>query len=130
MRRFLASVLGTFLGANALWMLAMPMHWYARFPGVTETGPANAHFIRDIGCAYLAAALALLWFAVAPKRSWPAVLAGGGFLFLHAFIHVWDTMAGREHSHRLLAEIPTVLLPALLTLWIGWPSNSASGEDL
>jgi hypothetical protein len=98
MRRFLASILGILLGANALWMLAMPMHWYAHIPGVTETGPANVHFIRDIGCAYLVAALALLWFAVAPKRSWPAVLAGGGFLFLHAFIHVWDTMASREHS--------------------------------
>jgi hypothetical protein len=130
MRRLLAFILGILLGANALWMLTLPFHWYANIPGVTESGPANAHFIRDVGCAYLVAALALLWFVAAPKRSWPAVLAGGVFLFLHAFIHVWDTMAGREHPHRLLAEIPTVILPALLTLWIGWPPNSASGEDL
>jgi hypothetical protein len=130
MRRFLASVLGIFLGANALWMLAVPMHWYAHIPGVAEIGPPNAHFIRDVGCAYLVAALALLWFVAMPKRSWPAVLAGGAFLRLHASVHVWDTMAGREHSHRLLAEIPTVILPALLTLWLGCPPNSASGEDL
>jgi len=130
MRKLLASILGILLGANALWMLATPLHWYAHIPGVTESGPANMHFIRDIGCAFLVAALALLWFAAAPKRAWPAVLAGGTFLLLHSSIHVWDTIAGREHVQRLLAEIPTVILPALLTLWLGWPSDSGSGEKL
>ncbi len=129
MRKFLASILGILLGANALWMLASPLHWYAHIPGVTESGPANVHLIRDIGCAFLTAALALLWFAAAPKRAWPAVLAAGMFLLLHSSIHVWDTIAGREHLHRLLAEIPTVILPALLTLWLGWPPISADDED-
>jgi hypothetical protein len=121
MRKILASILGLLLGANALWMLAIPLHWYANIPGVTETGPANVHLIRDVGCAFLVAALALLWFVVAPRHAWPAVLSGGAFLVLHASVHVWDTMAGREHPHRLLAEIPTIILPALFTLWLGWP---------
>jgi len=129
MRRFLASILGIFFGANALWMLAIPFHWYAHIPGVTETGPSNAHLIRDVGCAFLVAALALLWFVVAPKRAWAAVLAAGTFLFLHSSIHVWDTVAGREHPHLLLAEIPTVILPAILTLWLGCPSISASDRQ-
>jgi len=125
MRRLLASILGILLGANGLWMLGAPFHWYAHIPGVTETGPANAHLIRDVGCAFLVTALALLWFAVSPMRAWPAVLAGGAFLLLHATVHVWDTVAGREHAHRLLAEIPTVILPALVTLWLGWPPRPA-----
>jgi hypothetical protein len=129
MRKLLASILGILSGANALWMLAAPLHWYSQIPGVVESGPANVHFIRDIGCAFLVAALALLWFAVAPKRAWPAVLAGGAFLTLHSSIHVWDTLAGREHPHRLLAEIPTIILPALLTLWLGWPPGFASGKE-
>jgi hypothetical protein len=129
MRKFLASILGILLGANAVWMLAAPLHWYAQIPGVADSGPANIHFIRDIGCAFLVVALALFWFAAVPKRAWPAVLAGGAFLFLHSCIHVWDTLAGREHGHRLLAEIPTIILPALLTLWLGWPSNSAAGKE-
>ena len=130
MRRLLASILGLILSANGLWMIAAPFHWYAHIPGVSASGPANAHFIRDIGCAFLVAALALLWFAFEPKRSWPAVLAGGAFLFFHASMNVWDTIAGREHPHRLLAEIPTIILPALITLWLGWPpSNSASGKE-
>jgi hypothetical protein len=129
MRRFLASALGLLLGANALWMLAAPLHWYAQIPGAAEIGPANSHFIRDIGCAYLMAALALFWFAAAPRRAWPALLAGGTFLFLHALIHVWDTLAGREHSHRLLTEIPTVILPAFIVLWLGWDSKSVSEKE-
>lgn len=130
MRKLVASILGILLGANALWMLTIPFDWYAQIPGVTATGPANAHLIRDVGCAFLAVALALLWFAVAPKRAWPAVLAGGTFLLLHASIHVWDTVAGREHLHSLLAEIPTVILPAFLTLWLGWPPSTAPGREL
>ena len=125
MRALLASILGILLGANGLWMLTGPFYWYAHIPGLTETGPANAHLIRDVGCAFLVTALALLWFAVSPMRAWPAVLAGGAFLLLHATVHVWDTIAGREHAHRLLAEIPTVILPALVTLWLGWPPRRA-----
>ncbi len=128
MRKAFASILGILLGANGAWMIVIPLHWYAHVPGVSATGPANAHLIRDVGCAYFATALALLWFAVAPTYAWPAVLAGGAFLFLHASVHVWDTMAGREHAHLLLAEIPTVILPAFLTLWLGWPSSPISRE--
>jgi hypothetical protein len=129
MRKVLVYTLGILMGANALWMLVAPFHWYAHIPGVTETGPANAHLIRDVGCAFLVTAIALLWFAVAPIRAWPAVLAGGAFLFLHASVHVWDTIAGREHPHLLLAEIPTVILPAFLTLWLGWPSISREPQS-
>jgi hypothetical protein len=128
MQKFLAAILGIFFGANAAWMLAIPLHWYANILGVIETGPANTHLIRDVGCAFLVAALALLWFTAAPKRAWPAVLAGGAFLFFHASVHVWDTMAGREHPHRLLAEIPTVILPALLTVRVGWPPRPIPKE--
>lgn len=129
MRKLLASILGIFFGANALWMFAAPLHWYATIPGVIDTGPANEHLIRDVGCAFLVPALALFWFVVNPKRAWPAVLAGGAFLLFHSLIHVWDTIAGREHPHRLLAEIPTILVPALLTLWIAWPPHSVSRSE-
>lgn len=125
MRTLLAFILGILLAANALWMLTGPFHWYAHIPGVTETGPANAHLIRDVGCAFLATALALLWFAVSPMRAWPAVLAGGAFLFLHATVHVWDFTAGREHAHGFVNDLPGVYLPAILTLWLAWPPRRA-----
>ena len=72
MRKVVALVLGIALGSNGVWMLAAPETWYLRIPGVAATGPANFHFIRDIGCAYAVTAACLVWLAVEPRRSWPA----------------------------------------------------------
>jgi uncharacterized protein YjeT (DUF2065 family) len=117
MQRGLSWLLGFALGANGLWMLADPDSWYRRIPGVIGTGPANDHFIRDIGCAYLVAGLSLLWLA-SSERAWPAALTAGAFLTLHAVVHVWDALAGRESAHQLLLDLPTVVAPGLVVLWL------------
>lgn len=121
MKTALAAILGLGLAANALWMLASPQAWYQVVPGVAQTGPANAHFIRDIGCAYLVVAVSLVWLALSPKQAWPAALAGGGFLALHALVHTWDFVAGREPAHQLAADLPAVFIPAILAIWLAWP---------
>jgi hypothetical protein len=117
MRDLVAWVLGIGLAINGLVMLGFPADWYATVPGVVDTGPFNAHFIRDIGVAYLISGAALVWFAVKPGAR-PAALAGAAFLALHAVVHVWDTAAGREHVHQLLIDLPTVFLPPALAIWI------------
>lgn len=129
MRIALTLVLGLALGANALWMLAAPEEWYAAIPGVAATGPANPHFIRDIGCAYLVVALTLFWLAKAPKQAWPATLAGGGFLAFHALIHLWDSLSGRESFGQLARDLPAIFLPAILVLWLAWPRRGAGGME-
>ena len=54
--------------ANGLWMLADPGHWYEHLPaGVPDTGPLNAHFVRDIGCAFLTMGGALVAITVCVK---------------------------------------------------------------
>jgi hypothetical protein len=121
MRRVLAVILGIGLGLNALWMLAVPAAWYAAVPGVTQTGPFNPHFVRDIGAAYLVTAAALIWFAASPKAQ-SAVQAGAAFLTLHALVHLWDAVAGREHAHQLI-DLATVFLPSVLAIWIAWPAH-------
>jgi len=120
MRRTLAVLLGLWFTALALWMIAAPMNWYNRV-GAT-TGPANVHFIRDLGCAFLVSALSLFWFAKSP-RTWPAAVAGVSFLVLHVLVHLWDTAAGREPYHLFVLELPTVFLPALLGIWVIWPQS-------
>jgi hypothetical protein len=119
MRDLVAWVLGIGLAANGLVMLGLPADWYATVPGVIGVGPFNAHFIRDIGVAYLVSGATLVWFAVNPVAR-PAAQAGAAFLVLHALVHVWDAAVGREHVHQLLIDLPTVFLPPALAIWIAW----------
>jgi hypothetical protein len=98
-------------------------------PGVTATGPFNAHFIKDIGAAYLVGGLGLGWFAARPAEGWAAAVAGTAFFTLHALIHVADAvlgghaaMAGMAHPGGgiadLIRDFPGVYLPSLLALWV------------
>jgi len=123
--RLLGGLLRLGLVANGLIMLAVPGLWYAHVPGVVDTGPFNGHFIRDIGAAYLVCGVALVWFAMQPAAR-PAAQIGAAFLAVHALIHLWDTAAGRAAAEQLLVDVPTVLLPPALAIWITW-SPSASG---
>jgi hypothetical protein len=119
MRDLVAWILGIGLAANGLVMLGVPADWYVTVPGVAGTGPFNAHFVRDIGVAYLVSGAALVWFAVNPAAR-TAAQAGAAFLALHALVHLWDAAAGREHVHQLLIDLPTVFLPPALAIWIVW----------
>jgi uncharacterized lipoprotein YbaY len=117
MRIPVAIGLGLALAANGLLMLSDPAGWYGLVPGVPATGPLNPHFVRDIGCAYLVAGLAMAGLAF-NERMRPAALAGALFLTLHAFVHVADAMAGRGHADHVLAEFAGVFAPAAVALWL------------
>ncbi len=116
------------MAANGLAMLAAPAGWYDAVPGVAETGPFNPHFVRDIGAAYLVAGLAVIWFAI-DRLARPAALAAAAFLAFHALVHLWDAVAGREHAHQLLVDLPTVFLPPALAAWIVWSSASCGATS-
>jgi hypothetical protein len=101
--------------ANGLWMLLAPADWYQRLPaGVPDTGPLNAHFVRDIGAAFLTIGVA---FGVAAFRAGMrrAVLAFATLFFvLHAAVHVLDLASGRLEPSHWLIDLPGVFAPALL----------------
>lgn len=120
MRRFLGYFLGAALALNGLAMLVMPLGWYEAVPGVTMTGSFNPHFVRDIGAAYLACGAALAWFA-ARAEARPAAQVAALFLSLHALVHLWDAVAGREAWSQLLIDFPGVFLPPALAVWVAWP---------
>jgi hypothetical protein len=123
MRVTAAWIVGLGLLANGLTMLANPDAWYGLLPGVVQTGPFNPHFVRDIGAAYLVTGATFLWFAF-DRDARPAAQAGAAFLALHALIHLWDAVAGREHVHQLLVDLPAVFLPPALAIWIAWPPQT------
>lgn len=114
--RAVGGLLGVGLGINGLLMLGVPFDWYEAVPGVVKTGPFNAHFVRDIGAAYLVCGLALGAFARRPRVAWSALLAAAGFLSLHAIIHLFDTVCGRSSLGDLARDLPGVFGPALVSL--------------
>jgi hypothetical protein len=131
MRTKLAWFVGLVSAANGTFMLVLPVVWYPLIPGVLETGPFNAHFIRDIGAAFLVSGAALVWFAN-DSRAWPAALAAAAFLSLHALVHVHDVLTARESLYHAAHDIPDVYLFAVLACWIAWPRADFAngGADL
>jgi hypothetical protein len=96
---WLLFALGALSLGNAAWMLIDPFHWYRELPaGVPDFGPFNPHFVRDIGCAYLTAGVALVWAALAPRRR--VALVAIGLLFYAAHAACVSTPCARRSSRR------------------------------
>src|SRR5262245_29443808 len=115
---------------NAAWMLAAPRHWYETIPGVTDFGPFNAHFVRDAGCVYLTAGLALAWAAFASRYRLPLVAVVAVFHGAHSVLHIHDTLGEHVSSHHWWIDFPGVYLPALVLTAILIairPSRAGSG---
>ena len=110
-----AFVLGAGLAANGAYMFADPPAWYLAVPGVSDTGPLNLHFIRDIGLAYFTAGFALIWSELG--GGWRASALGAMFITLHAGLHVGETIMGHHHDV-IWNEIAGVHVPALLATLI------------
>ena len=74
--RTLLVVLGAGQVANGLVMLGAAAPWFERI--ARETGPFNGHLVRDVGAAYAAAGVALLFAAFAPRGPRPPRRRGRG----------------------------------------------------
>ncbi|GGL48872.1 hypothetical protein [Caulobacter rhizosphaerae] len=112
-------ILPAILAINGAVMMLVPAWWYPRVPGVIETGPLNDHFVRDIGAAYLACAVALGWAVRDPARGLGVAVAAAAFLTLHAAIHLITPFCGAGLPWPLLArDFPGVFLPAIVSLLV------------
>ena len=112
-------VLGALQVANALWMLLSPRAWYETLPaGVPDTGPLNVHFVRDIGCAFLASGLALIVAALSSRDRLRLACVGIASVFIvgHAAVHLWDLAQGALSARHWLLDLPGVFVPALVLL--------------
>lgn len=101
--------------ANGAFMLVKPLDWYVFVPTVVTTGPPNAHFIRDIGLAYIGSGLVLLYAAANPVRRWRAAVVGGLWLAFHGALHIYEVAAGICGPATFWADAPAVIgQPALV----------------
>ena len=113
---------------NSAWMLVAPHSWYTDFPaGVPDTGPFNAHFVRDLGVVFAVCALGFIWCAVNLARCLPVHLGITLFFVGHALVHLADLVAGRLPPHHWWMDVPLVFAPAtglvLLALPVGRMQN-------
>jgi hypothetical protein len=116
--RFVLVLIALFLVANALFMLVAPTTWYYSIDSVPATGPLNTHFVRDIGCAYLAAGVGVLLGALRPAWLVPGGLTAVTFVGGHALIHLGESLAGHSHGAPSLLDSAGVYAPAAALLLI------------
>jgi len=99
---------------NGLFMLSDPGGWYNFVDTVKATGPANPHFIKDIGLAYIASAM-MIGFAVAnPALRWGSALIGNLWLAAHGVLHIYEVLAGICGPDIFWRDAPGVLGPPIL----------------
>ena len=108
--------------ANGAFMLIAPFAWYDMVGTVRATGPANGHFLRDIGIAYLVSGALLSYGAANLSLRWGAALAGVAWLTLHGSLHVWEVSKGICSTTIFWQEFPATLgLPLLALIGIAIP---------
>jgi hypothetical protein len=113
----LIGLVGLFALFFGLFMLIHPFEWYQLLPTVKFTGPPNRHFIRDIGLAYMASGVMLIYAARNPPMRWLAALAGSLWLMVHGVLHVYEVVIGICSHDAFLKDAPGVLGPPLL-VWV------------
>lgn len=108
-------IIGILNLANGAWMLFAPEHWFLNLPAaVPDTGPFNAHLVRDVGATFSTFGAALLLAASRPAARRPVLLATTTFYVLHALLHVDDIVTGRLPPAHWAIDFPGVFLPAAL----------------
>ena len=112
----LVALAALFALANGGFMLADPFGWYDAVETVRSTGPANGHFIRDIGLAYLGSGALLAYAAASLPLRWGSALVGTGWLLLHGLLHTWEVLAGICAPGIFWRDAPGVLGPPLLAI--------------
>lgn len=129
MIRWFLGLLGLFHLINGLWMIAAPDAWYAAVPGVAMTGPANHHFIVDIGLAFVASGAGML--VGVRSSAWAATLALAGAVWptLHALFHVteWVEHGVPHNTHIAVSEGVGVMLIGFAGIALAWMRAKQEG---
>jgi hypothetical protein len=102
---------------NGTAMLIDPYGWYQAVPTVRFTGPANPHFIRDIGLAYLLCGGMLGYAALNPRGRLLTAATGNLWLSAHGAFHVWEVLTGICSPDVFWRDVPAVIGPPAI-VWI------------
>ena len=81
---------GILTALNGLFMIIEPLTWFETIPGVSRTGLPNSHLIRDVGIAYLAIGMGLIWVIKSAAHRFAVCVAATAWLGGHALFHFWE----------------------------------------
>lgn len=102
---------------SALWMLIAPRNWFYKLPlGVSESGPFNIHFVRDVGCIFLLLGCGLIvggFFLIEYRL--PLFTMNTFFYILHMFVHIHEILSGRLRMGIFWLDLPGIYIPAIVT---------------
>ena len=111
--------IGSISVGNGLWMIFSATSWYQYMPvAASDTGPMNAHFVHDVGLAFLLAGAGAIWCAYKMEGCFPIHLFTTLFIAGHAIIHVVEISIGDLPSSHWLIDFPLIFLPALILILI------------
>lgn len=111
----LIALVAIFYLGNGVFMVAAPLQWYSSIPGVIDSGPANLHFIRDIGFIYLLSGSAVFWAIAHPAQLSVWLAIGNAWPALHGAFHLIEWVShGLPPLSVLVAEFFGVIAPVLI----------------
>jgi hypothetical protein len=102
---------------TGLYVAVSPHEFYENAPGVTDTGPYNMHFIRDVGFAFVVSALGIAYGLA--RRLKPLIIFGTAWLAMHGLFHLilWFIHSDPT-SESSLIDLVIVVLPAAVVTYL------------
>jgi len=124
--RYLLWLVGISSVLNGAGMYLVPGEWFVAVPGVTETGPFNDHFVRDVGAAYVASGAAVILAVKIRAARLPLLGVASLFSVGHAARHAIDWVTVEATHHHWHVDAAAVVVPAFVVLWatvVAWRGN-------
>lgn len=125
MLRYILTILATYFLLTGIYIFAAPVAFYENTPGLSDMGPYNFHFIRDVALIFLVSGGALLYGAL--KRNKGVAIAGAAWPFLHGLFHlqIW-AHRGFPFDQIALVDMVAVILPGMIALGLALKFNVSS----
>ena len=117
MKNYLLWGLVVFYLLTGLIISIAPLTFYETGPGVSDTGPYNMHFLRDVGFAFTISSLGLAYGLM--HRLKPLIIFGMAWLAVHGLFHfvLW-VVHSEPTSATALIDLGIVVLPAALLSYL------------
>lgn len=105
---------------TGLYIAVLPFVFYETGPGVSDTGPYNMHFLRDVGFAFTVSAFGIAYGL--KRKLKPLVVFGTAWLAMHGLFHLilWFMHPSSEGA---VNDLVLVVLPAAVVTYLGLTYN-------